>query len=391
MPLKLYRRNDAGAFYVRGTVRGQSVYETTSTTDPERAEGYRIALEKELWDRSVYGARAVISFAAAAESYLSKEDHTPTTRRAVAGLYQYFKAYPLAKISQEALDGAYEAILTKGRESSSATKIRHVLTPLRAILEHGAIRKWCDRPAFETPSVPRTKTHFLRPEQATALLLGAAEHIQSLLIFLIGTGVRMSEALELDWSMVDLRGARAVVWQKQDNERHIDLPPAVVTALDALPGREGRVFRPVRSRRPKGALGGKEIGEGYMDTGRSGGGQIKAAWSGACKRAGLPGTVREWTPIGQKTSRRFFVPEVTPHDLRHTWATWQYCVHKDLLKLKDDGGWSTITMVTRYAKKMPDAYRTEIMAWLEGSFFPVLNACNTASAEKRKKTATITF
>ena len=137
----------------------------------------------------------------------------------------------------------------------------------------------------------------------------------------------------------------------------------VIAALSRLPERTGRVFRPVRSQRPPGAKRGKTIGDAYMDTGRSGGGQIKAAWSTACRRAEPPGTWRVWTPIGQKTERRWFVPDYTPHDLRHTWATWSYCAHKDLLKLRDDGGWSTITMVTRYAKKMPEAYRPEIIAW----------------------------
>jgi integrase len=42
-------------------------------------------------------------------------------------------------------------------------------------------------------------------------------------------------------------------------------------------------------------------------------------------------------------------PEFTPHDLRHTWASWHYALHKDLIRLQQDGGWSTITLVTRYA------------------------------------------
>ncbi len=50
----------------------------------------------------------------------------------------------------------------------------------------------------------------------------------------------------------------------------------------------------------------------------------------------------------QTTERRWFVSEVTPHDLRHTWVSAQYCMHKDLLRLKHEGGWGTIQMVERY-------------------------------------------
>ena len=45
---------------------------------------------------------------------------------------------------------------------------------------------------------------------------------------------------------------------------------------------------------------------------------------------------------------------------------WYYCIHKDLLKLKQDGGWSTVAMCERYAKVMPDAYRQDAIDWLAG-------------------------
>ena len=372
MPLRTVKRPGTETIYVRGTVRGKSVYESTGTSDPKRAEAYRSKRESELWDHSVYGSRAVYTFAHAVESYLNAKEHTPTTKRHVAKLLAYFGTIHLSEISQESVDKAYRQLLTKGARASGATKMRAVLTPLRAIMEHAAVRRWCDRPAFEAPAIVKSRTAFLRPDEATALVSAAASHVRPLLVFLIGTGVRMSEALELEWRDVDLRGSKAVVWLKQQHEFAIDLPPTVVAALAMLPHREGRVFRPVRSRRPEGSKKGKTVGTGYWDSGRTGGGQIKSAWATACRRAELPGAWRIWVPKGQTKEKRQWVPELTPHDLRHTWATWHYCMHKDLMKLRDDGGWSTITMVTRYAKRMPDAYRVEIIAWLEGK--PVATA-----------------
>lgn len=105
------------------------------------------------------------------------------------------------------------------------------------------------------------------------------------------------------------------------------------------------------------------IGRGYADKRRASGGQIKAAWSVACKKAGLPGHMRVWTPKGITKEKTVFVPDVTPHDLRHTWASWHYCLYRDILALKEDGGWATMGIVARYAKKTPDAYREEIRAW----------------------------
>jgi integrase len=89
-------------------------------------------------------------------------------------------------------------------------------------------------------------------------------------------------------------------------------------------GREGPVFRWQHGRRQA----------GYADKGRQGGGQIKTAWKGAVRRAGLN-------------------PELTPHDLRHSWASWHYALYKDLLKLRLEGRWSSSDLVERYAHLLP--------------------------------------
>ncbi|RVT91685.1 site-specific integrase [Rhodovarius crocodyli] len=354
MPLKVVARAGTATLYVRGTVRGQSVFESTGTSDPEKAEAYRSKREAELWDRSVYGAKAVVGFAHAVASYLEERERRPADKALISKLLDHYGTIQLGKITQETLPAAYRACLKKGTEAAPATKLRNVLVPLRAILEHAAIMGWCARPAFKAPEVPKQVTPYLRPAEATALVQAAAPHLRPLLVFLIGTGVRLSEALELDWSKVDLRGGRATVWQKQQDERDVELPPAVLAALSALPLRKGPVFRPP-------ARAGRKI-DSYRDNDREGGGQIKSGWAGARKRAGLS-------------------PEITPHDCRHTWATWHYCIHKDLQRLRDEGGWGSVKMVERYAKRMPDAYREEATAWLDG------RAKSVQSAKRQRRKA----
>ncbi len=379
MSLKVVSRAGTDRLYLRGTVRGQSIFESAGTSDPQKAEAYRAKREAELWTESVYGKRAVVTFAHALTAYLEAEERSETTKAHLRRLLDHFGTTRLTDINQAAVDKAYGRILTSGRGASPATKLRGVLTPLKAVLEFAARRQWCERPAFERPKVAASRTIYLRPAEVDALIDAAADHLKPLLIFLAGTGVRMSEALDLEWRHVDLKGSRAVVWQKQGTERHVDLPLVVIIALDALDHREGHVFRPVRTKRPAGARSGKEVGERYHNNGRTSGGQIKNGWARACRDAELPGHWREWIPKGTNQTKRTWVPEVTPHDLRHTWATWHYCLHRDLLALREDGGWSTITMVTRYAKKMPDAYASEIRAWLDGKTQGVQNPCSDNS------------
>jgi len=335
--LVVVARKGTATLYLRGTVRGHSVFESAGTSDPERAEALRAKREAELWDRSVFGARAVVTFAHAVESYLTERPPTPGTARYVGKLLDHFGAQQLHRIDQEAVDRAYRVLLTL--KAGPATRQRAVLTPLRAILEHAAVRGWCPRPAFIGQRVAKAQTPFFRPAEASALVKAAAPHLRPLLVFLFATGCRLGEGLALDWEAVDLHGARVVVKQKQGTHRQVDLPPVAVAALAALPHRDGRVFRPVQRGR---------IGAGYRPSGVDGGGQIKTAFRTALRRAGLEGR------------------KLTPHSTRHSWATWHYCNFRDMRRLMEDGGWATFSMVVRYTKLLPDAYRGEVEAWWQG-------------------------
>jgi integrase len=215
--------------------------------------------------------------------------------------------------------------------------------------------------------VPPTPTTYLRPAEVARLIGAAPAHARPLFVFLFACGPRASEAIDLEWPNIDLRGRRARLTQKQRMARpvrEVDLPPVALAALASLPHREGAVFRPHK----RGARAAKP-GEwqGYRRSRAEGeGGQFKKVWATACREAGLPGDWREWTDKKGRRQRQW-VPAHTPHDARHTWATWHYAISKDLLGLRQDGGWSTTAMVERYAKVMPDAYRQEAIDWLAGA------------------------
>jgi integrase len=82
----------------------------------------------------------------------------------------------------------------------------------------------------------------------------------------------------------------------------------------------GARFFLVRFRRPDGLPYARKT---------DGGGQIKTAFKAACRRAGIS--------------------DFTPHDCRHSWATWHYAQNRDLVGLMHLGGWSSERMVLRYA------------------------------------------
>jgi integrase len=74
-------------------------------------------------------------------------------------------------------------------------------------------------------------------------------------------------------------------------------------------------------------------------------GRSKPAWKGAIRRAGLD-------------------PDLTPHDCRHTRASWHNAINRDLISLKVEGGWSSVILIKRYAHLLPAGHEEAIRQFL---------------------------
>lgn len=348
MPLKLTRREGSPFWWITGTVGGVRIRESTGT-DRERLAREALAVrDAEAHRVAFHGARPAqrsVTFAAAAGSYVEAEPRSAPTRARLARLVRHFGAAATCDgIGLESLDEACRALLRPG--AKPATRLREVLTPARAVLAHAARRGWCQMPTVERVAVSPARTAWLAPGEVERLIAAAAAHLKTLLAFLAGTGARLGEALALRWEDVDLAHARALLRQtKNGRDRAVDLCPRVVAALGGIGHRDGLVFRG-RGRGKGRALPGLP----YAKRRKQGGGQVKTGWALACARAGLPG--------------------VSPHTLRHTWATWHYAMRRDLLALRVEGGWQTASQVERYAKLAPEGMAADMRRW-RGELPPV--------------------
>lgn len=314
MPLRCVRRPKSPFWIIRGTVRRIRVEESTGTDDKRVAEEIRAKREAELIAQSVYGRRAVATFAEAALSYMEQGG----SRRFMEPIIRHFGIMPLAKIDQDALDGA---ALKLYPGVSGSTRNRQFYTPASAVLHHAAHRGWCQRPMIKRPASAPDRVRWLAIDEADKLITASASHLRPLLVFLLYTGARIGEALWLDWSNVDLAASHVTFPKTKNGEaRGVPLHPRVVAALTAIKGRVGEVFR-----RPDGAP--YERPKHAED--QSAGSRISTAFSGACRRAGIT--------------------DFSPHDCRHTWATWHYQANRDLGALQRLGGWKSVRMVMRYA------------------------------------------
>ena len=322
--LKLFKRSSSPYHYIRGTVGGQSVFESTGVTDKKIAEEIRIKRENEILTEKVWGKAKTYTFAHAVKDYLEhaggSDDGDTGRNRFLAPILKHFGTTLLRDIDQHAIDLAAVKLYPK---AGPATRSRQVFTPTVAVLNHAARKKWCERPIIARPKQPKGVIRWLKPDEAERLIAECPRHLKPLVIFLLYTGARAGEAVWLDWSNVDLGKAQVTFPRTKNGEpRSVPLHPRILAELAAVKekDRTGNVFR-TPSGEPYAGL------KNASDT--SAGSRIHTAFSAACKRAKIE--------------------DCHVHTLRHSWASWMMQSGGTLAELRELGGWKTASMVFRYA------------------------------------------
>ncbi|HET8635503.1 MAG TPA: tyrosine-type recombinase/integrase [Acidobacteriaceae bacterium] len=286
MPLELKLRN--GVYYIRGTVRGISVYESAKTRDREIAETVRAKREAEVTDESVFGKKATVTFAQAADDYVraggkSKylldilKDGTET------GLVPLLGKRKLHTLRQADLDKAADK-LRPG--TSAATRNRCVYTPFIAVWNHAAsgARQWADKRDWERPREPKGTAHKptvtrsgTKPvsyEYAWQFVRAMSPAPACVLTALFYTGMRPIELFSLEAQEVDIEGRWiALPSTKTDEPRGVPIHEVLVPMFSALVKRGGVLFRTPRN-------------DPYPLK-EDGGGQLKSAINGARRRSGI--------------------------------------------------------------------------------------------------------
>ena len=315
MPLKLTRRHGSPCWYIRGSIRGVRVDESTGLGERKAAEEVLIKRGAEIQHRTIHGNSATRTFGEAALSYMEAGGE----REFLTPILKLVGRKKLGAVGQALIDETAAKLFPNG---SNSTRNRKVYTPMVAVMHHAARKQWCSKIVVARPEQPKGRVRWITYEEAERLISSAAPHLRPLVIFLLSTGARISEALYLDWRQVDLDRAHVIFLDtKNEEDRGVPLHPRVVAELRKSNRREGAVFV-------------TDSGEPYErredeDGKVTGGGMVSTAWGTMCDRAKIT--------------------DFTPHDCRHTWATWHYRQNRDLLALMQLGGWKTISMVVRYA------------------------------------------
>lgn len=305
--LTLVKRPGSPYWIARGTINGRRI--ERSTKESSKADA-RIILKEilaELTGDQI--GPSGLRFDQALAMYLTEK---PDAKIRPA-IVQYFGDMAVKDINLSEMRRAANKLFPK---ATPATVARQLFTPIKAILNNAAAEELCAAPKFRSPKGGKKRTVFMVPDQAEALITAMAahphRHFAVLVTFLFGQGSRMGETLALDWRDVSLEHRFAILRDtKTDAERRLTLIDRTVAALSTI-----------RPEVPRGPVFTRSDGNPFR-TGHGEGGQIKYQWKDAAEAAGID-------------------PKIyTPHVCRHSWATWFYAQTHDVLRLRDEGGWTS--------------------------------------------------
>lgn len=222
----------------------------------------------------------------------------------------------------------------------SATTTNVLLATLSSAFSWFAGQRWIEiNPCSGVKTLLRPPRRFpwlQTTEQVTRLLAACTPNIRSLIAVLVGTGMRLDEALHLHWDDVDLEHRLITVHRgrkgmpKSGRMRHVPILDSVLPVI-----REMRLARGVNTMLWPSSAKPRQPGKARSQAG------ITRPFKRAVQRAGLD-------------------PAMRIHDLRHSFASLFLLDGGDIFKLSRILGHSSVTITEKtYAHLRPDAFQED--------------------------------
>lgn len=335
-------------FLVKGTVDGVSVERSTGTADRRIAQRRLEEITAEILASIAAGPQT--TFVQAAVPYMAdrKEQmarkgqayHLSSEARYMKTLLDYIGPDKrLSELSPSEIDRIGRALYP---DAKAVTRRRQAATPIRAVMNHH------ERGGLKPRSDAQRRIRWLTPEEAERLIRAArrvdAERdkrrgeplCEGLMLMLLGTGCRTGELVTLMWDNVNLRsGQMFIADPKNGVSRWANIERARLLPHLLRQQGEGAVMRTPKN-------------EAYKIRDNNSGGQFAVMFNKAREIAGLESE-------GPRA--------VTPHVLRHTWATWFYAASgHNLVALQTNGGWEDARTAMHYTKLAPADLSTRLSA-----------------------------
>jgi len=311
--MSLYKRGNI--WWVRFTApNGQRVFRSAQTTNRRQAEEFELKLKEEYWRVHKLGQRPAYRWEQAVVRYLKEAEDKASIDKDITNfrwLDSRLRGVALRDIDRDRIERITQE---RRQEGASNATVNRMLALIRALLRK-AEREWCwidKAPKIRLLPEPNRRIRWLTREEADRLLMELPEHLRDMAAFTLATGLREANVVKLEWSQIDLAKRTAWIHPDQTKNRKAIAVPLNTDAVAILRRWVGRHKRYV-----------------FVYQGKPVTRCNNTAWRNALKRAGIEDF--RW------------------HDLRHTWASWHVQAGTPLHVLQELGGWSSYTMVQRYA------------------------------------------
>jgi integrase len=174
-------------------------------------------------------------------SLKTKKDGTPYLFPLTA-LDDFFKGRRVNDIDRNTASDFIADRRAAGKSNSTINNSLRLLIRMFSLAQDN--EKITFAPKFELLK-EKSRQGFLPPEAFQKLFNAMPTRLQPMLLLLYHTGVRVGEAERIQWSAVDLDGARITLQEgetKNDDPRVLPMSNALVKLLSAVKHREGAVF-----------------------------------------------------------------------------------------------------------------------------------------------------
>lgn len=293
------KKHKNGFWYAEGTVGGKRIRRSLKTRSQAEAEEKVIQWAAKLQKAEIYGVESVSVFEQAALSYLKNGGDT----RFIEPLLKHFRGRALRSITPREIREAADILYPL---SGPATKNRQVITPTRAIINHGHDEGLCKSIRVKQFQTPKPQRKAASPSWIIKFRREASAqdkpHLAALAWFMLETGARISEALKLEAKNLDKRKLKAKFETTKNGKTYEKaISRTLCDELMNLPS-ENTIFM-YKSRH-----------------------SVYGPWKSTCKGAGIE--------------------YITPHQAgRHSFATLLRNNGEDAISIAQAGGWKSIRLV----------------------------------------------
>lgn len=302
--MSLFKRSASPYWWTEFVVRGRRIVRSTGATSRREAEAFERELRSQVIRDTATRRTPQATLDQACGRYWTEHGRRLRDARNVRRWLQYIVRHidpstPMGDLSTRHVSDMVAALREAGVGEIS---INRTVTALQGV-HNRATRTWewttraIDWRKLKTRERARIK--FLEHDEAQRLMSELPEHIRAVVLFILTTGLRRSEAFGLTWDKV--RVGTVLVTVKGGYEREIALSPEAEQVLAEMPRDRRYVF----------------------DT-------------------------TNWRKEFERARKRAGVPTIRWHDLRHTLATWLGRSGAPLEVIRDQLGHSSISVTQKY-------------------------------------------